>query len=464
MVFRALHINWPICVQTVILHINPQRVLLGDSWKAALYLSAKLLIFSNGIYYCMNSESAAAAVVSQSGVPRLVRVADQIYRYPAKMTPRIAVSYMDTVLGESKPDDERLRFFDPMCGSGTTALIARWKGLEAACSDILYPATMIAKAKLNRLNDEGLDALREFSKTEIVTKTRKPKDDGPDLSTWFEPKVLRALQEIRDCIAGERRKRYYPHLSVALYRTIWEVSAADKAVFVPTHSKLSKAPLDITKRGVQGIFQTHLLKIIIAQEALAKLGFPTKRVTVTHGNALDRGNWPQWKPTHILTSPPYGCGLNYLRAVSLQDRVCRSDMVDSIARAEMIGRNLHLNASESTLPQQILSAEWVEDLRKACPKRLAALVQYLNDISRLLWIAKERMEKEGKLGILIGNPEMKGMRIPLNELVRLLSVEAGFRSISQEKEDRIKSRVQNFKLRSATAPIQSEHLLIFANG
>jgi len=164
-----------------------------------------------------------------------------------------------------------------------------------------------------------------------------------------------------------------------------------------------------------------------------------------------------------LTSPPYGCGLNYARALSLQMHIWNPKVSSSEWARKMLGRRNYVDPDEKSLPSAITREDWFRTLSEASPHTLGMLIQYLNDMSEFFSVAKRRLADNGKLGVVIGNPEVSRVRIPLNKALPILAEDAGLTAYGECEEDRIKSRVQNFKLRSATSPIQSEHLLAFCN-
>lgn len=408
--------------------------------------------------------SGAAGVELKSEIPSELWRSDRIYRYPAKMTPKIAVTFISEVLRESESDPGNLTFHDPMCGSGTTALVARWRGFKVTSSDIMPTSVQIARAKTTRLSDEGVDALREYGKSRLLSGGRKPKDteEWPTWNVWYKPRVLRALEDIRDTISIERRRAHYPHLLVALFKTAWDVSAADRGVIVPTQGRYGSGPPEMKPSEVRGAFREHLSRSVKVQEALSVLEYPRGRPTVRQGNALDESSWPETKLDVALTSPPYGCGLDYARALSLQEHVWGSCSSDRNWNECMVGRRNYLQPNADELPSAITREPWFQTVLEKDPGRSKMLVQYLNDMDSFFNIAKRRLKSGGKLGIVIGNPEVARTRVPLNEAVKHLASDAGFSSDGEDREDRIKSRVQNLKLRSASAPIQTEWLLSFS--
>jgi SAM-dependent methyltransferase len=433
----------------------------ASSIEAALYENAHI-----GTLMTQHISANAAgpqSSISQIEIPKALRKADHIYRYPAKMTPRIGLSFISKTLEDSECEPIDLAFHDPMCGSGTTSLIAKCRGLKVTSSDIMPTSVQVARAKVTRLHEDGLEALDVFKDMSIISSDATPveADEWPTWNTWYTPCVLRALEDIRDAIDTERRKLHFAHLMVALFKTAWDVSAADKGVIVPTLGKYGNGPPKLKPSEVREVFRDHIECFIGAQEALRDLGIPAERSSISQGDALDISSWPIKKPDIVLTSPPYGCGLDYARALGLQMRIWSPNASTSEWSCKMLGRRNYIYPDEASLPSTITKEDWFLTLSVKSPTRLALLVQYLNDMSKFFHIARRRLADGGRLGIVIGNPEVARIRVPLNEVVRILAEDAGLRMYGLSEEDRIKSRVQNLRLRSASAPIQSEYLLTF---
>src|SRR5439155_116272 len=122
-----------------------------------------------------------------------LRKADRIHRFPAKMSPRLAYSFlMDSKRGDPS---RRIRFHEPMCGSGTTALVARSLGLSVSAADAMYPASIITSAKLRRLADAKLVDMREFARAMTISSKSSPSNKWVNWRIWFTPKVLSSLED-----------------------------------------------------------------------------------------------------------------------------------------------------------------------------------------------------------------------------------------------------------------------------
>jgi len=392
---------------------------------------------------------------------RLVRQADRIHRFPAKMAPRFAYSVLKPILSSHPPGT--IRFHDPLCGSGLIALVARSLGASVSASDISYPAVIISRAKLTRLSDKSMRDLLEFSSDLEVSKNPRPRFPWPNWNIWYTAKVLRCLEDIADSVYEERRRTFFPHILTALSQTVWDVSSADKKVMVPTRSKYSFMP-NLSARDVLANLRQRLGRLVLAQDALGKLGVSTEIPAIYQSNSLCKGGWRTGTKDVIMSSPPYGCGINYERVFRLQMRVFSRFLSSSYSpRTRMLGRIAYLTAGTETLPDSETRSGWYRTLSKddQAKERLQMFLQYVHDFRVLLGLCARHLSEQGALHLVIGNPEIRKRKIPLTRIIETIAKEEGLQLMMTPRHDRIRNRVQQFKLRSATGPIKEEFLLSF---
>lgn len=392
---------------------------------------------------------------------RFLRQADRIHRFPAKMFPCLAYSFLKSIVDGRAT--QRIRFHDPMCGSGSTALVARSLGVTVSASDILYPAIIITKAKLTRLPDVSLEEMISFSSRIKTSEKSRPDHPWANWRIWFTPRVLRCLEEVADQVYETRRKSFFPHLTTALFQTIWDVSAADKHVLVPTRSRYSRIPPNMSPRKVLGIFHHRLSRILSAQGALGALGVSFKQPEINQSNSLTEQGWTGEEKDVILTSPPYGCGIDYERVFRLQMRLWSRFLGDDAiySKAQLVGRSSHILSGNEGLPDSEIDSEWYKTVSRASPSRLRMFIQYVSDLRIFLQLCARHLSNRGTLGLVIGNPEIAKQKIPLTRIICKLAEEQELFMKTSPHCDLIRSRTQNLRLRSATGPIKEEFLLSF---
>jgi SAM-dependent methyltransferase len=392
---------------------------------------------------------------------RLLRQADRIHRFPAKMAPRLAYSVLKPILTSHPPG--KIRFHDPLCGSGLTALVARSLGASVSACDISYPAVIISKAKLTRLSDKSLREMLEISSYLEVSKKPRPRYPWPKWNIWYTARVLRCLEDLADSIYEERRRAFFPHILTALSQTIWDVSSADRKVMVPTRSRYSFMP-NLSPQDVITNLRHRLGRVVSAQHALDRLGVSSETPDIYQSNSLCERGWRTGTKDVIMSSPPYGCGIDYERIFRLQRRVFSRFLSFSYSpKPRMLGRITHLTAETEALPDSESRSRWYRTLRidDRAKKRLQMFLQYVHDFRVFLRLCARHLSEQGVLYLVIGNPEIAKHKIPLTRIIQEIAEEEDLQLMTTPRLDRIRSRTQQFKLRSATGPIKEEFLLSF---
>jgi len=392
---------------------------------------------------------------------RLLRQADRIHRFPAKMTPRLAYSVLKPILSPHPPG--KIRFHDPLCGSGLTALVARSLGASVSACDISYPAVIISKAKLTRLSDKSMREMLEFSSNLEASNKPRPRYPWPNWNIWYRPKVLRCLEDLADSIYEERRHAFFPHVLTALSQTIWDVSSADRKVMVPTRSHYSFMP-NLSVQNVIANVGKRLERIVSAQDALGRLGVSSGAPDIYQSSSLCEEGWRTKSKHVIMSSPPYGCGIDYERVFRLQMRVFSRFLPPSCSpHSGMIGRITHLTAGIEALPDSETKSSWYRAISKdaKAERRLRMFLQYVHDFRVFVRLCARHLSKSGRLCLVIGNPEIAKRKLPLTRIAREVAEEEGFQLVATPRLDKIRNRTQQFKLRSATGPIKEECLLSF---
>jgi hypothetical protein len=339
-------------------------------------------------------------------------------------------------------------------------LVARATGFSVTASDIAFPAVIITRAKLWRLSAKTIENMTTFSRSMRLSNVSTPTCTWQNWQTWYRGKVLRALEDLRDAVFNIREEPFFPHLLTCLFQTAWDVSSADKGVIVPTRSRFSRRPPALSSSQVLENFLMRVDRILAAQQALRELRIPLLRPRVVQRDALHSQAWPRKPVQVILTSPPYGCGIDYERAFRLQMRVCQ-DFVQKTPRSSMIGRRRYLSPQPDVLSDSFRSSQWFKRLCTTADGRLNMLLQYLDDMRSFLRKCSEHLSEKGRLCVVIGNPQMARQRIPLAKILVELAASVGFQLQAHPRSDRIPNRLQNFTPRSATGFISKEYLLVF---
>jgi hypothetical protein len=357
-------------------------------------------------------------------------------------------------------EPEEVRFHDPFCGSGTTVLVAKANGYDASGSDLLPSSVLLTKAKTSLLGSESISWLEWETKVNPLTYSRVPRWTWKTWRKWYSGRTLRAIQDYALHIQDLDDEPHYPHAAIALSQTAWDVSSVDRDVIVPTHSNFARGIRKFKPGTVRRVYCDRIQRVIRGQRALQSLGFapdcPTRTWTAS---ALTTSAWPA-RLRLVLCSPPYGLGIDYFRATSIQSLSTLGESGTG-SKSEMVGRvgsgYVMLDAAQGPFA----SEPWGRAIQEANPERFNAMMTYLIEIEAFLTIARDHLEPDGLLGMVIGDPEMSRIRVPLTRVIHDIAILVGFKDHSPPVVDRIRRRSQGPHRRSSNAPIGQETLLSF---
>lgn len=391
---------------------------------------------------------------------------DNIHRYPAKMFPPLAQVFLNHAVAAVGKRPRQLLFFDPCCGSGTTILFAKLLGMRVAGSDLLKMATVVTEAKTNVLSESALVQLGEASQlsaSELEMPTEL--DSWQYRELWFDDAVYRTLMSLRHWVSQVAGRDFFPHAVTALGQVVWDVSAADPDVIVPTRSRHSPGPPKLCAEEVIEAFRKRAARIVRAQEALRRRGLSRRRTSVSLGDMKDASTWPVRKFDVVLCSPPYGDGIDYRRAVSLQHRFFgfQDEFVERKLTERMIGRRSYLSCTplRRLVPEAEMKRRWLRTLDRSGSRRAKSLATYLQDMRQSLRSLGKGVSNDGLIGMVLGEPEMAGVRVPLAKLVSYIALGEGLVLTCPPGRDRIRKRSQTPVRRSSKGPISREYLLQF---
>lgn len=204
-------------------------------------------------------------------------------------------------------------------------------------------------------------------------------------------------------------------------------------------------------------YQNRLRRILTAQGALERLGVSRTKAKIWTADALSIKAWPRGVNV-ILCSPPYGLGIDYVRASRMHGAAIDPEF-SSAPKEHMLGRVCGQVEPIYPLPNHIRHALWAKRSGKLQPHRFTALLQYLVEVESLLVQARDRLPSDAVLGMVLGDPEMTRSRVPLTRMVHQIAIAVGFSDIVPPRRDTIRRRFQATTRRDSDGPITHETLL-----
>lgn len=234
-----------------------------------------------------------------------------IHSYPAKAVPEMVRDLIDKLKDSYNIES----VLDPFVGSGTTALEAKYLGLDFYGSDLNPLAVLLARTKILTI-DNTIYVKRHLD--EFVKVTKKKYEDNifvslysfDNIKYWFKEENIKELSFIKNEIdrfllrSKKNRETYALILLTSFSSTIRSVSLTRNGEF--KLYRMSKNDIQKHKVNALDMFEkklTNLLNmLVVANDSYCK-----DTIAEIHlGNAKNLNYINNKKVQLIITSPPYG--------------------------------------------------------------------------------------------------------------------------------------------------------------
>jgi hypothetical protein len=248
-------------------------------------------------------ENFVAAVLSQE---RVTEAPHDVYRYPARFSPRFAREAIDAF---TRPGD---LVVDPFCGGGTTIIEAVALGRRAAGIDISALATFLARTKTSPLSIHDRRALAAWTKR--IARLRPNKFAGrlnkePTSVQNYRRNLPNEAQQFFSFVISQLR--HLPKVKQREFVRLVLLSVGQWALDCRTASFSAH---QLHEEFCDRLLTTSAALGVFAKNASKTCGLPPCRLTQlrriinrsSEGSETD-GRLPRsWLPAKlILTSPPY---------------------------------------------------------------------------------------------------------------------------------------------------------------
>lgn len=325
--------------------------------------------------------------------------------------------------------------FDPFVGSGTTVLAAKEEGISAIGYEISPLMTWVGNQKLR---DWNVSLLREgVSKFKSATL---PKGESLLFSDYlkkaYTPQILKQIESISKWLEVSKtlKDQQRDFLKLALMSCLEEVSQIRKH---GSHYRfLDKDNVGVNKLNIKLINKNTDVRNYLLDRANEMILDIIESPIVSKSSALiindNAKNLPDFKFDHVITSPPYLNRNNYLAQQKaefsilkiLKDEKHFKSLVQSTFRSHV----------EATLSKQAVSAipEVNEIIKKIIltennnAKIPHMVAGYFDDFEIVLNNLFKKLQKGGKAAFVLGCARWGGVVVPVDHLVALIGMRAGF--------------------------------------
>ena len=325
------------------------------------------------------------------------RAADGVHSlhpYPAKFPASLAGGLLSRF---ARPGDTAL---DPFCGSGTTMVEARLRGMHAVGVDINGLACLVSKVKANPLSESdfasvrlALGGVRAVANSPVRAGKISPPEFG-GLGHWFQENVAREISALLAVIAECESAAARDFLRVVLSSIIVRVSNQE------SDTRYAAIDKRIGDRFTLGLFAKKTAEAAGRMRAFSRKAGESS-VSVHNADSRRLPFIASESADCVVTSPPYANSYDYY--LYHKFRCIWLGLDFRRARSGEIGSRREFSSLKKS-PEK-----WGEDLR-AC----------LLEMRRIL--------KPGKPAfIVIGDSVIAGARIDGGELVASAAGQVGFK-------------------------------------
>ena len=409
-----------------------------------------------------------------NGIKSTTYLTHSLYYHPAKFIPQIVRYCLDEYCKKGGV------VLDPFAGSGTMGVEASTQGYKSYMLDInplldfFYPLKMpsFPKGEWGRIYNEA----EEFLKEVLTNKPKAINKINDNIDYWYPEKLYiyfcRVWTNFHE-LKNQKNVISKNAVALVLFKISKYFSYAEHSMPKLFISKRKRAFIDkkLNKNSLFG--QEETIKIQIEKMAfntlkdikksvgnLIELDGKIKKTKYFAGVDSSEFNFNKISELDcIITSPPYLQAQEYIRTFKLE-------MMWIGIPQEKIKEYMSREIPFRKAPSRI-EGKYINDIRNEIERiDLVKLYDsYFWFTIKVLENASERLKKGGKLCVLVGNPNMKGIEVEIWKVIYEYFVkQLNFRFVKLY-EDKIVSR-KLFKGRNNQNPegMKSEYLLVLEKG
>lgn len=358
-----------------------------------------------------------------------------IHNYPAMMIPQIAMRLI-----KSYSPKKGGVLLDPFCGSGSSLVEARIKGLSSYGVDINPLARLIAKVKTTLINPDIVQKYISKLKSEIdnayfsnsfsTDNFEIPNFNGNGIEFWFKKEVIENLSLLKNLILkiSENNRDIRNLFLVSFSYTVRECSNTRSGEF-----KLYRIPEEKLNNYNPDVFKTFIEKLNYNYQAINNFYKECKKqngnniwVKILNEDTRQKTSIPEKSIDLIVTSPPYGDSrttvaygqYSKLSSEWLGLNNNKKD-IDKISLGGQI-----VNSLENQLGSESLNTS-LKDITEQDEKRAREVLSFYIDLDKCLAEIKRVMKPKGYVCMVVGNRTVKGVQIPTDKILVELSYKYG---------------------------------------
>ena len=382
-----------------------------------------------------------------------------LFKYPAKLIPEIAVAYLDSDYISS--DGVVL---DPFCGSGTVMVEAQRLGYDSIGIDINPLSTLISKVKTTSL--DWTEIRKKINQFQDEVKKLKPIiPEFTNRDYWFNNNVLDSLGKIKTWVSQIEDPEVNNFFSFNFASIIRKICNADPSIFPPTISKrMKKRSIERDKKCVfleflnktnhsLSVLEKHFNKLELIPSVQCILGSATD--SLLPKNSIDL----------IITSPPYINAQKYIRTTKLELFWLEWITDNTIAELDTQIIGTERVYSKDFSEDDIKGRFWEDDIRNLLLVdrwRAQIVHDYFIRMEQSIELFSSYLKKNCYFVLIIGNNIIRGQKIPNNMILHHFAEKYNFTYLKdRSNKDKIKQRSLPAQRNKTAGVMDYEYIMVY---
>jgi len=346
-----------------------------------------------------------------------------LHTYPAMFIPQVA----NRLLQKYSKEGETI--CDIFCGSGTALVESRVLNRNAYGIDLNPLAIFLAKVKTTPIDPSALTK-EYYALLERIDINKKSKIEKPNffnLDFWFTENVIKKLSAIKKSIKQTPDQKIKNFFMVAFSETVRLTSNTKNGEF-----KLVRIPRDKLENFNPDVYEIFKKKVESNIQSMAEFYSKASNslIKIIQGDSSENNGIKDDSIDCIVTSPPYGDSRTTV-AYGQFSRLSAQwiDIFENPDDASNVDNELLGGKASKTLDHN-LSSDYLEDslekITKKDEKRAKDVLSFYIGLNNCLKQAHKMLKKNKYFCLIIGNRQVKQVRIPTDFIIAELGEKIGF--------------------------------------
>ncbi|MEM0135225.1 MAG: hypothetical protein QXU18_08390 [Thermoplasmatales archaeon] len=336
------------------------------------------------------------------------------HSYPAKFYPQFVRALMNICQVKSN-----YTIYDPYAGCGTSAVESKLLGMNYFGIDISKLAVMISQVKVDLDIDISMvrNTLAKIAlnfKSELNMKWAYTDFEVKWYNEHNRPQVL-LLSYLIEQIKSERVKKFFKIALSSILRRV----ANTKSGQIETRFEVRTEKVDVLR-----LLTTRVNSMLEDIQAYQREGRTRCNITIEEGNA--NSYLPDEHADFIVTSPPYGNGLDYSRIHPLSIALL-------FGEEEIMNYRKGQSGTQNHVPNTILDTSFTEvgsdiinTLEKRYITKAKAMSKYYVDMRNSIQNMYESLRSDRYAVIIVGPTRVQDVLIPNDDVLIDIGRGVGF--------------------------------------